>query len=198
MGIRSFLLPAILVAALPGQVSLHSGISLQDMDPNCKPCTDFWRYVNGGWLDKNPIPARLSAWGPDFVLAEANRERMRTILEQAAADGGADPGSNQRKIGDLYASCMDTAAINTRGITPLQPDFEQISSIRSISELTTVLARFQRMPTPSHIPNNAVVIGPFRLSSGLDPKNPSRIIGRVVERDTPGRQQYIDLLVTRP
>ena len=47
----------------------------EDMDPTCKPCTDFWRYVNGGWLDKNPVPADKRNWGPIGVLTAANRER---------------------------------------------------------------------------------------------------------------------------
>jgi putative endopeptidase len=180
MRFRSFVLPAILVAALPGQMSLRSGINLQDMDPACKPCADFWRYVNGGWLDKNPIPARMPRWGTSTVLAEANSERLRTILEAAAADHGASPGSNERKMGDLYASCMDTAAIDARGIAPLLQDFEQIAAIRSVGELVTVLARFQQMPTPPYnLVNNGVAVGAFHLSKGLDSKNPSRAIGQV-------------------
>jgi predicted metalloendopeptidase len=51
------LLLALTVLGLSGQVPNHGGIHPEDMDATCKPCTDFWRYVNGGWLDKNPIPA---------------------------------------------------------------------------------------------------------------------------------------------
>src|SRR5258705_12623300 len=86
MRLRSIFLLAFLATSLPGQLNLRSGISPDDMDPNCKPCADFWRYVNGGWLDRNPIPAHLKAWGSFNVLADANRERSRTILEAAAAD----------------------------------------------------------------------------------------------------------------
>lgn len=81
--------------SLSGQSPTHSGIHSEDMDTTCKPCTDFWRYVNGGWLDKNPIPADKSSYGTFTVLADANRERIRTILDAAAANGSATPGSDQ-------------------------------------------------------------------------------------------------------
>jgi len=104
---------------------------------------------------------------------------MREILETAAADRSAQTGSNQRKMGDLYASCMDTGAIDLRGITPLHPDFEQIAAIRSIDRLSKVLARFQRMPVPNYNLATGSVVGPFRLSARQDSKNPSRVIGQV-------------------
>src|SRR6516225_8127777 len=132
---RSWVLALILAAVLAGQRTTRSGIHPEDMDPTCKPCTDFWRYVNGAWLDKNPIPARSSSWGTFSVLNEANQERMRTILEVAAADKNAASGSNQRKMGDLYASCMDTAGIDARGFAPLEPNFARIAAIQSLRDL---------------------------------------------------------------
>ena len=89
-------------------------------------------------------------------------------------------------MGDLYASCMDTAAIDQRGITPLQPDFDRISSIRSAKDLDAVIAGFQRTGRPFGAVNG-VVVGPFRFTSGQDSKNPSRVIARIVERDAAGR-----------
>ena len=185
MRFRCLILTAAAVL-LPAQNALRSGVHREDMDPTCEPCTDFWRYVNGGWIDKNPIPAHSSSWGTFTVLRDANRERSRTILEAAAADRGATAGSNEKKMGDLYASCMDTAAIDARGLTPLQPDFDRISAIGSVQGLGAVLAAFQAMPTPAQSPNNGVVAGPFRFLAGLDSKNPSRVIGRVAERDGAG------------
>jgi predicted metalloendopeptidase len=156
------------------------------MDPTCKPCTDFWRYVNGGWLDRNPIPADKSSWGTFGVLADANRERIRTILDGASADVNARAGTDERKMGDLYASCLDTAGIDARGLSPLQTDFDRIAGIRSTAELNAVIAYFQRVGRPFGAVNG-VVVGPFRLTSGQDPGNPNRIIARIVERDGAGR-----------
>src|SRR6185312_13070838 len=122
-------IPLIWIAALSGQsTALRSGIHPEDMDTTCKPCTDFWRFVNGAWLDKNPIPADKASWGTFGVLADANRERIRTILEAARDDRSEKSGTDRRKMGDFYASCMDTSAIEARGITPLQPDLDRISA----------------------------------------------------------------------
>ena len=186
MRLGSWFLLALAALGLTGQKVPRSGIHPEDMDPTCKPCTDFWRYVNGAWLDKNPIPARSSSWGAFSVLNDANQERERTILDAAAADTNATRGSNQRKMGDLYASCMDTATIDARGISPLQPDFDRIAAIQSRSDLNTVLAGFQRAGRPFGA-FNGVVVGAFRLTSGQDPKNPSRVVARIVERDSAGR-----------
>ncbi|MCL5744024.1 MAG: M13 family metallopeptidase, partial [Acidobacteria bacterium] len=125
MRLYATFLVLVAAAALPGQQALRSGIDRANLDPTCKPCEDFWRYANGGWLDKNPIPARYPSWGTMPVMREANSERLRTILEAAAAGTSAQPASNERKIGDFYASCMDTGAIDARGIQPLQPDLDR-------------------------------------------------------------------------
>src|ERR1700722_8672053 len=148
MRLAALALLVLFSASLSGQIGAQSGIHREDMDATCQPCTDFWRYVSGGWLDKNPIPASSSRWGAFDVLREANLERMRVILEAAAADRIAKPGSNLRKMGDLYASCMDTATIDARGLAPLQPDFRRISAIRSTKQLGAALASFQREGRP--------------------------------------------------
>ncbi len=95
-------------------------------------------------------------------------------------------GSDQRRMGDFYSACMNTAAIDARGYTPLQPDFDRIAAIKTGADLMTVLAGFQKVGRPFGAVNGAVV-GPFRLTAGQDPKNPNRVIARVVERDGAGR-----------
>ncbi len=183
--VRSLLL-LLVVVGLSGQSVSRSGIHPEDMDTTCKPCTDFWRYVNGGWLDRNPIPPDKSGWGTFPVLSDANRERLRTILEAAASDTTEKAETDRRKMGDLYASCMDTAAIDARGLSPLQADFDRIAAIQSVRELDAALAAFQRTGRPFGA-SNGVVVGAFRLTSGQDPKNPTRVVARIVERDTAGR-----------
>jgi putative endopeptidase len=182
------------VAVLSGQSASRSGVHPEDMDTTCKPCTDFWRYVNGTWLDKNPIPADKSAWGPSGVLSDANRERVRTILEASAADAAAKPGTDRRKVGDLYASCMDTAAIDSRGLAPLQPDFDRIARIQSLKDLNAVLVNFQLAPRIALANVNGAVAGPFRLGSAQDRKKPERVIAAIGAGATifslPDREYY--------
>jgi len=186
MRIRRSLLSAIAAVTLSGQSAPHSGVYPEEMDPTCKPCTDFWRYVNGAWLDKNPIPADQSAWGQGALLRQANRERLQTILDSAAAHTGAAQGGDRRRLGDFYAACMNTAAIDARGIAPLRPDFDRIAAVRTTTDLVAVLVRFQSMGRPYGAINGAVV-GPFSLTAGQDARNPDRVIARIVEREGAGR-----------
>ncbi len=185
-----FNVPALLLlatAVLSAQSGPRSGIDRANLDPRCKPCTDFWRYANGGWLDRNPIPARFSKWGTFDVLTESNRERLRAILEAAAANTSAKPDSNERKIGDLYASCMDTAAIDARGIQPIQPDLDRISAVHSLKDLVAVLTEFQRT-----VRAGPLVFGPFFISAHPDEKNSKETIADIADiaLSLPNRDYY--------
>ena len=95
------------------------GVDLSILDKTCKPCEDFYHYASGEWLAKNPVPAAYPSWGRFNELAERNRELLHQILEQAAANTRASAGSNEQKIGDFYASCMDEKQINAEGAKPL-------------------------------------------------------------------------------
>ena len=98
---------ALTVAGLSAQGAKRSGIDTSAIDRTCKPCDDFWRYANGAWLNQHPIPGDRATWGTDTVLASVNRDRLRELLDASAADSASRPGSTARKMGDLYASCMD-------------------------------------------------------------------------------------------
>src|SRR6266404_9159318 len=86
-----------------GSAAESHGVDLRILDKTCKPCEDFFNFANGGWLKKNPVPAAYPSWGRFNELAERNRELLHQILEGAAANTKASPGSNERKIGDFYA-----------------------------------------------------------------------------------------------
>ena len=114
-------LPALLLlgALCLAQSGNHNGIDRSMFDTSCKPCDDFWRYATGAWLDKNPVPADRARWGKFDELAESNMERLKTILDSAAADKTAT--GDRRRVGDFYSSCMDTASIEASGAKPVQP-----------------------------------------------------------------------------
>ncbi len=180
---KQLLFFAMVAVAVSGQDVRKSGIHPEDMDQTCKPCTDFWRYVNGTWIDKNPIPSNRSSWGTMSVLDEANRERMRTILE---ASETAESGSvNYRKMGDFYASCMDTATIDKLALEPVKADLDRIMAIQTKADLVATLIAFQAGPRPST--GNSQVVGLFRFSAARDAKTPSRILPIIAERDGSGR-----------
>ena len=143
------------------------GIDLTILDKTCKPCEDFYHYASGEWLAKNPVPAAYPSWGRFNELAERNRELLHQILEEAAANTKASAGSNEQKIGDFYASCMDEKQINAAGAKPLETEFGQINSIRSPGQLQAVIARLQGLGVGAL----------FEFGSTQDEKNSSQVIG---------------------
>jgi len=113
-----------------------------DLDTSVAACTDFNQYANGGWYKKNPIPAAYSNWGVSNVLAEQNREMLRQILE-TAAKSDAQPGTNDRKIADYYASCMNESLAEEQGLKPVQPELERIAAIKDVAGLQSELAHLR-------------------------------------------------------
>src|SRR5690349_19640178 len=143
------------------------GVELTILDKTCKPCDDFFDFANGEWLKKNPIPAAYPSWGRFNELAERNRDELRGILESAAADSKARPGSNEQKIGDFYASCMDEKQINAAGAKPLDAEFGRIAGINNVAGLQAEVAHLQ-----------TVGVGAlFQFGSTQDMKDSTRVIG---------------------
>lgn len=153
-------------AAKPSGPTSH-GVDLTIMDKTCKPCEDFYHYASGEWLAKNPVPAAYPAWGRFNELAERNRELLHQILENAAAVSKATSGSNEQKIGDFYASCMDEKQVNAAGTKPLEPEMARIEAVRSTAELQAEIARLQGMG----------VRALFDFGSTQDAKNSTQVIG---------------------
>src|SRR6266850_7745010 len=118
------LVMAFSVAASFGQAS-H--FDVRNMDTKTSACADFYQYANGGWLSANPIPAAYPAWGVANILNEKNRDVLHEILEAAAKNASALKGSNEQKVGDYYASCMDEAKIEAEGVKPVQDELNQIA-----------------------------------------------------------------------
>lgn len=112
---------------------------IANMDTAVSPGTDFFRYACGKWMKDNPIPGNEKSWGIWSLVQEETYTRMKQVSE-AAAEARAQKGSAEQKIGDFYASGMDTVSIEKNGIAPLQPELSRIDSISDISSLVKVLA----------------------------------------------------------
>ena len=153
-------------SAQPSGAATH-GVDLAILDKTCKPCEDFYHYASGEWLAKNPIPAAFPSWGRFNELAERNRELLHQILEAASANTKASPGSNERKIGDFYASCMDEKDINAAGSKPLAAEIARIAAVQGTKELQEEVARLQALG----------VRALFDFGSTQDMKNSSQVIG---------------------
>src|SRR5204862_1612075 len=131
------LVMAFSVAATFGQAA-HFNVA--GMDTKTAACTDFYQYANGGWLAANPIPAAYPAWGVGNVLDERNREVLHQILEDAARNKNAAKGSNEQKIGDYYATCLDEARIEADGLKPIQGELDLIARVNDQAALQKEIA----------------------------------------------------------
>jgi len=108
------------------------------IDKSVDPCENFYQYSCNGWFKAHPLPPDQASFGRFTELAEINRRHLREILEAAAV---ASPGRtpNEQKIGDEYASCMDTATIDKLGLAPLEPELDRIAALRSKDELPALV-----------------------------------------------------------
>ena len=126
-------------AANPAQKGV--GINVANIDPSVKPCEDFFHFASGNWLKNNPIPAAESRWGSFNELADTNNATLRAILNDAAKNAAKAPkGSNAQKVGDFYASAMDSAVIEAAGLKYLQPHLNRIAAIKDLGEMQRFLA----------------------------------------------------------
>src|SRR5260370_35996278 len=106
------------------------GFATANFDKTCKPCDDFYQFAIGGWMKSNPIPPEYSTWGTFTQLADKNQQNLRQILD-GAVNAKAAPGSGEQKIGDFYASCTDTTAIDAVGTRRLRPEVGRVAEIKS-------------------------------------------------------------------
>ena len=142
---RKILLLAALLAAAQPAAAQQLGVDLAAIDTTVRPQDDFYRFVNGRWLETTEIPADRSNYGTFTELADRAELALRRIVEDAAADRNAAAGSERAKIGALYRSFMDTARIESLGIEPVRPELERIAAIDSRDELIAEFARLARI-----------------------------------------------------
>jgi putative endopeptidase len=120
------------------------GFDTASMDTKADPCVDFYQYACGNFAKLHPIPADLPEFDEFANLYEFNTQALHEILEQAASAHAA-PGTNEQKIGDYYRSCMDTDAIEQKGLAPLQPVLEEIASLEDKKDLPALVAKLNKM-----------------------------------------------------
>ncbi|TCJ30517.1 M13 family metallopeptidase [Nocardioides jejuensis] len=113
-------------------------------DHTIRPQDDLFGHVNGQWLATEEIPSDRSSWGPFVTLADQAEEHVKAIIEELAAatpDAATEPG----KIAALYASFMDEAAVEARGIAPIQPLLDAVASIQDTRDLAALLGELERV-----------------------------------------------------
>src|SRR3954470_7561461 len=115
------------------------------MDEQVRPQDDLFGYVNGRWLAETEIPSDRSSWGPFVQLADVAEEQVRQIIEDLAAGDRHSMSEDARKIGDLYASFMDTDAIERKGLRPVRPLLDAVAGLRDVRDLAAFLGEFERI-----------------------------------------------------
>ena len=136
------------------------GLDLSAGNSAVKPGDDFFAYASGKWYDHFEIPADKTSYGAFNQLDDLSKQRVREIIEQAAASHPA-AGTAAQKIGDYYAAYMDQAAIETNGLTPVEGDLKRISSAATPADIATLFG----------LPGFASL---FDLDLPPDLKNPDR------------------------
>lgn len=152
----------ILVSLYTVTLAQSKAFDTSRMDTTAEACTDFFQYANGTWLKNNEIPASQSSLGSFTILADNNREIVKSILEKAAA-GKNRVGSNAQLYGDYYYACMNETAIEKAGAAPIQPYLAMINRIKDVKSLATQLAALHNSGFP----------GIFNLGSSADLKKSS-------------------------
>ncbi|WP_454716773.1 M13 family metallopeptidase [Caulobacter segnis] len=129
------LLTAAPSAFAQAQMGAKSGVDLTSIDKSIKLGDDFWTYANNEWIKAHPIPADRSRYGKGSVMAEEANKRTVDLIQDAAKGGSGDG----KKVGDYYATYMDEAGIEAKGLAPLQADLARIAAIKDKKQLATVL-----------------------------------------------------------
>ena len=142
--LRFPLLTALLLTApvaYAQEAPAKDGLIVSALDPTVPPCENFFLHACNGWLKANPIPPDQIRWGMTDELVDQNRQKLRGILEQAAAQ----PEPQTQKIGAFWSACMDEAGIEAKGLAPLRPELDRIDAVTDKAQLAPLVGHLQRI-----------------------------------------------------
>ncbi len=120
---------------------LSSGIDTAELDETIRPQDDLFRHVNGKWIARTEIPSDKARYGSFYLLAEEAEKAVRDIIVESQS---AEPGTEARKVGDLYASFLDESRVEELAAQPIAAAIAESEAIDSIESLLTTLGRLER------------------------------------------------------
>ena len=109
-----------------------------NMDVSVKPGDNFYLYANGAWIKNNPVPPSKTRWGSFDALRQTSLDRLKLLCEDAAKN--ASGNSLYQRVGDLYAAAMDSAAVDSLGNKPIQPELERLNSLTTQQQVLNEVA----------------------------------------------------------
>ena len=167
----------------PAPVVLTSGVDKENMAPMVRPQDDFYKYVNGFWLDTAKIPDDKPMFGSFIKLDDDAKANVRTVIEEAAKSTDA-ADANKKKIADLYASFMDEPTLETLGLKPLEPDFARIDAVKDKKEIPALIAHFTQIGATA----------PFSVVVHQDNKDSTKYVVDIGQDGLglPGRDYYLE------
>ncbi len=166
------------------QTALTSGIEKANMDNSVRAQDNFYRHINGGWMNNNDIPGDKTAIGSFYDLRDKADDDVKAIIEALAATKDLKQGSDEQKVADLFRSYMNTEKRNTVGITPIQAIFDGINNLKDKNELARFFGRHSSMGISS----------PLALYISIDAKNSSRYATHIWQSglSLPDRDYYFN------
>jgi putative endopeptidase len=195
MNVRSASLALVttFAAALVPNWAATQGLDLAGVDKSVQPGADFFAYANGAWIKATEIPPDRSNYGTDAILAELTTQRTVELIQNAAKTKGP-ANSDERKIGNYYASFMDEAGIEKKGLTPLQPALDRIEAIKDRQSLANVLGDMLRADVDALNATNFYTDNLFGLWVAQDLNEPSRYTPFLLQGGLglPDRDYYLD------
>ncbi|MGH9499545.1 MAG: M13 family metallopeptidase [Terriglobales bacterium] len=132
-------MPAAQTSSGP-ELPYSPSLDLSSMDKSIDPCVDLYLYSCGGWQKKNPTPPDQTSWSVYGKLYQDNLTFLRDMLQEAAQPNQHRDAVTQ-KTGDFYAACMDEAAVERQGFSPIQPELDAIAQVKSAKDLAPLVAR---------------------------------------------------------
>ncbi len=144
------------------------GVDLTARNESIKPGDDFFMYASGTWYDNFVMPADKTRFGAFTGLAERSEKQVKEIIDDITSRSNLN--ADEQLVADFYQAYMDTTTINKLGITPIQPTLDQISAVKTTTDLTKIFGKAWLTGTESPI-------GGYMWFNRLDPNQYEMSIG---------------------